>query len=507
MKKFFTLLFVAVVAIAAKATDYNVPITISVNGVSVDQTGVVTVVKNKGLYNLTMKNFMLQGADGPMPVGNVELKGIKPIQDGNATLLITSQNVKITAGDTPGVSFWMGPNLPDVPINLRGKIEGNSLRCYIDIDMTETLGQVINVAIGNGYQIANASFESWHTSKDSYVEPNAWHSFESGTGSLVGSAGNHISKSSDAHSGDACARVFSTEMNFIFFKIIANGTMTTGRMNAGSASPADKSNHAYIDLSSTEKDGNGDLFYTPMCSRPDSIAVWVKFKQGTANASHPYATISAVIISGVGRYQDPEDQAYTNVVAKANNNKITQTNGEWVRVSVPFVYTENTADPKALLVTLSTNADAGQGSGSDELLVDDISLIYNAKVTALKIKGRNISRFTPSKTNYEMELNEEITASDIEVTVDGKTAYVVKEVEVDGAYYVCTIKVLNADMSTMSQYVVKVKSTATGISSLNPVASHQTTYFTLDGRQAKTLVPGQVYICRQADGTTIKVIR
>lgn len=339
------------------------------------------------------------------------------------------------------------------------------------------------------------------------MEPNAWHSFESGTGSLIGSAGHHISKSGDAHSGDACARVYSTEMNFIFFKIIANGTMTTGRMDAGSASPADKSNHAYIDLSSTEKDGNGDLFYTPMCSRPDSIAVWVKFKQGTANASHPYATISAVIISGDGRYQDPEDQAYTNVVAKANNNKITQTNSEWVRVSVPFVYTENTADPKALLVTLSTNADAGQGSGGDELLVDDISLIYNAKVTALKIKGRNISRFTPSKTNYEMELNEEITAGDIEVTVDGKTAYVVKEVEVDGAYYVCTIKVLNADMSTMSQYVVRVKSTATGISSLNPVASHQTTYFTLDGRQAKTLVPGQVYICRQANGTTIKVIR
>jgi hypothetical protein len=157
MKKLFTLLFVAVVAIAARATDYNVPITITVNGVSVEQKGTITVTEHDGLYDFTMKNFMLQNGDTPMGIGNVELKDIKSYKDGNATLLIASKQVSITAGDDPSVDMWM--ELPPVNVDLRGKISGDHLRCYINIDLTE-LGQVIQVAIGDGYQIANPSFEN-----------------------------------------------------------------------------------------------------------------------------------------------------------------------------------------------------------------------------------------------------------------------------------------------------------------------------------------------------------
>ena len=172
--------------------------------------------------------------------------------------------------------------------------------------------------------------------------------------------------------------------------------MTTGRMNAGAMIATDPANHAYLDMSKTDLDGNGDPFYTTMYSVPDSIAVWVKFKQGTPNAEHPYATISAVITDGT-RYQDPEDKEYTNVVAKAKNNTIATTNGEWVRVTAPFVYTDNAVEPKAVLVTISTNADAGQGSNNDEVLVDDIAFIYNAKVTGLKIKGQDVPDLSPSR--------------------------------------------------------------------------------------------------------------
>ncbi|MBQ1611505.1 MAG: hypothetical protein II087_06360, partial [Muribaculaceae bacterium] len=49
-----------------------------------------------------------------------------------------------------------------------------------------------------------------------------------------------------------------------------------------------------------------------------------QFNQGTPNSEHPYATVSAVITDG-SRYQDPEDQAYTNVVAKAANRQISVT--------------------------------------------------------------------------------------------------------------------------------------------------------------------------------------
>ena len=200
MRKIFTLFFVAMTAIAARATDYNVPITITINnGVSVEQTGVITVVENDGLYDLTVKNFILNGSMG---VGHVELKGIKPYQDGDATLLLTQDQVQMTDGDDPNVSVWMASTLPPVNVLLRGKIEGGHLRCHLDIDMTESLGQVIQVAMGEGWQMPNPGFEFWHDA-GTHKEPNGWHSFGSATGIWAGSAGNHLSQSKNAHSGAA----------------------------------------------------------------------------------------------------------------------------------------------------------------------------------------------------------------------------------------------------------------------------------------------------------------
>ncbi|MBP3745339.1 MAG: PCMD domain-containing protein, partial [Prevotella sp.] len=287
------------------------------------------------------------------------------------------------------------------------------------------------------------------------------------------------------HSGSASARIFATEMDFIFFKVIANGTMTTGRMNAGSAIADDATgNYAYVDMSMIDLDNNGDPYYTPLCSKPDSIVAWVKFKQGTANAEHPYATISAIITDGT-RYQDPEATTYTNVVAKAKNNEIATTGGEWKRISIPFEYTQNSVDPKTILVTISTNADAGQGSGNDEVLVDDIELIYNAKVTGLKIKGQKVSDFKADQTEYTMELNEVITADDIEATVEGKAAHIIKQVEQTEGGYACTIQAIGGDMKTTTSYVVNVKSNATGIDMAprtNAVTNDENSWYTLDGR-------------------------
>jgi hypothetical protein len=137
---------------------------------------------------------------------------------------------------------------------------------------------------------------------------------------LAALAGHHIEKSDNGRNGSSCARLLATSI----FGIVANGTMTTGRMNAGSMVASDPANHAYIDMSQTDLDGNGDPFYVALNSRPDSLVLWVQFHQGTANSDHPYATVSAAITDGT-RYQDPEDQAYDNVVARAADNKIAVT--------------------------------------------------------------------------------------------------------------------------------------------------------------------------------------
>lgn len=505
MKKLFTLLFAAASAFAAHATDYNVPITVIVNGVTSEQKGVITVDETDGLYNLTVKNFVLQSENGPMGVGNVALQNIESFKDGDATLLMANRQVTITDGDDPAVSFWMAAMLPPVPVELRGKIEDNHLRCYLDINLTDVLQQVITVAIGDGWQMPNQSFEAWHTSTGNYVEPNGWHSFESATGSLAPLAGHHIEKSDNAHTGEASARIYATSI----FGIVANGTMTTGRMNAGSMVAADAANHAYLDMSQTEFDGNGDPYYIPLYACPDSLALWVKFNQGQPSADHPYATVSAVITDGT-HYQDPEDKEYTNVVAKAKNAQIAVTGDKWVRLSIPFVRTGLNVDPQAVLITISTNADAGQGGAGDEVLVDDIEFVYNAKVTGLKVKGQDVADFAADKSDYEMEMNLTVTADDIEVATNGSTAHVLKSVTTEEDYYVCNITVISADMSAISSYVVRVKSSATAISETVADAAPATSrpaLYTLDGRRAATLTPGRVYISRKADGTTLKVIR
>ena len=501
MKKIFTLLLVAMAAVVARATDYIVPVTVVINDVTSEQIGVFSVVENEGLYDINLKNFMLSSENGPLGVGNVELKGIEPYNDGKATLLVTEREVTMTDGDDPTIDIWMASMLPPVNVLLRGKIEGEHLFMNLDIDLMETLGQLIHVTVGDGYQMPNPGFEMWHSSDETHVEPNGWHSFESATGGLETLAGHHLTKSKNAHSGEACACICSSS----FWGIIANGTMTTGRLNAGSAIATDLENHAYLDTSRTDEvDGAGNPFYIPLYSRPDSVAVWMKFRQGSDNPDHPYATISAVITDGT-YYQDPEDKEYTNVVARAKNNKIATTDGEWVRVTAPFVYTENSVDPQAVLITISTNADPGQGSDGDEVLVDDIQLIYNAKATGLKIKGMDVPGFSTDVTEYEMQLDEEIAADDIEVDVEGNTAHVLKAVEIVDGNYLCSVSVLTADMSAMSSYVVIVKSSATAIRSLQTATNRSAAYFTLDGRQIKTLSPGRIYIRRQADGTVTNV--
>ena len=499
MKKIFTLLLVAMAAAVVRATNYIVPVTVVINGVTSEQMGEFSVEVNDGLYDINLKNFMLSSENGPMGVGNVELKGIEPYYDGKATLLVTEREVTMTDGDDPSIEIWMASMLPPVNVVLCGKIEGDLLYMNLNIDLMETLGQLIQVTVGNGYQMPNPGFELWHMSDETHVEPKGWHSFESASGALASLAGHHLTRSENAHSGEACARIYSSS----FFGIVANGTMTTGRLNAGSAIATDLENHAYLDTSRTDEvDGAGNPFYIPLYSRPDSVAVWMKFRQGLDNPDHPYATISAVITDGT-YYQDPEDKEYTNVVAKAKNDKIATTDGEWVRVTAPFVYTENAVEPKAILVTISTNADAGQGSDGDEVLVDDIELIYNAKVTGLKINGQDVPGFSPDVFEYEMELEQGVTTEDIEVVVEGQSTHVIKDVSFIDSN-VCTVMALGGDMKHMSTYVIREKGSGTGIRSIKTPAG-QSAYYTLDGRQAKTLAPGRIYIRRQADGTVTKV--
>jgi hypothetical protein len=45
----------------------------------------------------------------------------------------------------------MGPELGAIPVSLKGKMDAANLYCAIDIDVSEMLGQIINVVFGTDF--------------------------------------------------------------------------------------------------------------------------------------------------------------------------------------------------------------------------------------------------------------------------------------------------------------------------------------------------------------------
>ena len=228
----------------------------------------------------------------------------------------------------------------------------------------------------NQPNIQNGGFEDWGVDKDApasqAVEPRYWHSFSSASGAFALAAGSHCFKSTDAHSGNYSVKLQATSV----LGQIANGTVTTGRLNAGSIKADDPANHSELDMSKTDKDWNEDPYYQVLEARPDSIAFWVKFSTGKAGT---LANMSAYITDGT-YYQAPEDKTYNNKVGWAEYPSIAACS-EWKRISVPFTYADNGLEPKAIMLTFSTCATPGGGKGDEVLLVDDVELIYGISYT------------------------------------------------------------------------------------------------------------------------------
>ncbi len=154
----------------------------------------------------------------------------------------------------------------------------------------------------------------------------------------------------------------------------ANGTMTTGRFHAGSMSAANTANNSTIGLcSDKDKDGNGDPLHPIFTTKPDAMTVWVKFKGNVKD--HPNEQPRLFLLTD--KVQDPEKDDYKkNVIARAANAQIKSNNFAWQELNIPFEYA-NKNTPKGVLVTISTNAEAGKASSDkknlDVIYVDDIA--------------------------------------------------------------------------------------------------------------------------------------
>lgn len=217
-------------------------------------------------------------------------------------------------------------------------------------------------------QIGNSDLEQWENVTAPTEEPVNWNSFKTGSGNFAGFANKQIERSTNVRAGASglyCARIWSTSV----LGIVANGTMTCGRINMGSTTPANAANYNYSSIA--------DANFSETCAgAPDSIVFWVKYTQAGAGSQN--ARIHAILHDAFDVHDPIDANSQSHIIATAELN-YAPTGGNWVRKSIPFTYTANPGLlPGYVLVTFATNSTPGGGAANDEVLIDDLSLIYNS---------------------------------------------------------------------------------------------------------------------------------
>lgn len=420
MKKIFTLALVSLMSLASMAEDYTCGLAVVINGQPspYDQITISCSENANGKYDILLPNFYFGGEDG-IPVGNIEINDIDATVDDEITVL-SAKNKDVKVG-----------LLGTMPADIEATLKDDDLTLHLRLVAD---GVDVNVALTSAStQIYGSDFEDWHTATASNGtttsdEPNGWHSFMSCTGAFASFVDKtpQIFISDDVPAETGSTKSVKIVSSSVLGSISANGTITTGRMKAGAMSADDPNNCAFLDITNTDVDGNGDLFANNMKGTPASISMWYKFKNGKGNTKP--ASLRAVITDGT-YYQDPipAGTEYKNVVAVAEDNtNLTATDGEWKYVTIPFdylSYVKNEAEAKAILVTISTCAEPGGGTTDatdvDELYIDEVTLNYPVEPVGMTIFDTEVKGFSADTYEYDLTVNQVPMADDIDFDFDG----------------------------------------------------------------------------------------
>lgn len=250
-------------------------------------------------------------------------------------------------------------------------------------------------------QIGNSDMELWEAVSGSQ-EPVNWNSFLTAQGGFSGFAANQIEASSivrPGSTGTKSARIWSRNAGF---GVTANGNLTLGKINMGSATPANSANYNF----SMTSDPN---FSEALTDTPDSLVFWARFTPIDTVMS--MARVKATLHDNYD-YRDPEDAtSSTHVVAIAELN-YSKTSGAWKRFSVPFDYTGPATGNTHILITFTTNMTPGGGDPNDEVLIDDIQLIYNVNTISENVE-EDVVVYLNNTTNelfFDQKLHNELYA-------------------------------------------------------------------------------------------------
>jgi hypothetical protein len=209
-------------------------------------------------------------------------------------------------------------------------------------------------------QIENAGFETWDeiaiSANDTIREPVDWSSLKtSDNASLSPLAPVVCWRSAEAHSGS-----YSVRLENIATLVIANGTVTTGRVHPDL-------NMAKSYMYTDPGDGRWN---NPFTSRPDSIAGWFRYiPQGSDS-------VQVKVLLHKGNGKEPDTEYLADRIATANFRTGVNTGSQWMRFSAPFIYTSDQA-PQYALVILNSGNGFFPVTGSIAFF-DDLTMIYNS---------------------------------------------------------------------------------------------------------------------------------
>lgn len=496
MKKLYTIVSLMLSSLSIMAADFKDCSMAIKSNISTN------IEKSNTTVSINGSTFSINGLKySNTDLGNVELTNLQVIEG-------YSDGTKVYATSAPQYIIIGGEK---VAANFRGEVRNSKFRGILNLTVNGSnyIAMIGDKADELG-QLPNAGFEEFHTATVTINdllapsgtfksdEPNSWHSFQSATGSkkqYVGSSIDTYKEDNDKRTGSTdkrCVKIQSSIVKVVGIEKPANGTMTTGRLYAGSTSATNAANNSTMDFADKDKDGNGDPFYPIFTTKPDAMTVWVKFKGNVKD--HPNATVKAILANG--KVQDPEKDDYKkNVIARAANAQIKSNNFAWQKLNIPFEYA-NKNTPKGVLVTISTNAEAGKASSDkknlDVIYVDDIAMIYNSGLKSAQYKNTNLS-FANNKTAIEIE--GKANEADFSIASDGEGAYiskVLKTNEGETGKSTLYITITSNDLQKSNCFEVAITDkTATGIFNIKSDSNAtSSTLYNLAGQQVSNSYKG-----------------
>lgn len=303
--------------------------------------------------------------------------------------------------------------------------------CLISLLTTSSLA-----AQGN-YQIPNSDFEQEWVKLGEKTEPgHGWYSFVSAGGTFAAAAPNTTTQVEGYNSAKAVS-ISSVDL----WLAKANGNLTTGKINMGSFTPTNEANYNYTSRST--EDGN-----CPFVGLPDTVRCYAKFTRGGKG----YNAAGTFIVHGDVDFKDPHESSEniaTYEVARAVLDIAPST--DWQPVTASFTYSktaeqiESVAElqTRYMLASFTTNPTPG-GSAGDELIIDDVELIYNSQLASLAYNGTAIEGF--DKDNQYYTVTGEYTDDCLTAVSDGAGASV--KVSYNAENRIATITVEGNDIAS-----------------------------------------------------------